>query len=95
MYDRMHDFNDHEGFFGGGAWWHVLIMVLVIVAIGLLVWFVLSKVSGSPTRTSTHRVTSDDPAVTTLRERLARSEISEEEYRSRLTLLQGPADQTL
>jgi uncharacterized membrane protein len=90
MYDRMNDFNEHHGAFGGGAWWHLLIMILVVILVGLAVWFILSRLYGSSAKRASH---SEDSAIATLRDRFARSEISEEEYRSRLALLEG-ADAT-
>jgi uncharacterized membrane protein len=91
MYDRMNDLNDHHGGFGGDVWWHLLIMILVIALIGLAVWFILSRLHGATPRGGSPAT--EDSAIATLRDRLARSEISEEEYRSRLALLEG-ADTT-
>ena len=79
MYHRINDF-DHRSAWGGPGV-HLLIMVLVIALITLAVWCILSKIM----QHSGH----SDSAVITLRERFARSEITEEEFRSRLALLEG------
>jgi uncharacterized membrane protein len=59
-------------------------MVMVITLVTGTAWLIHSRTLG---RNGFGGQT--DPAVSILRERFARSEITEEEYRSRLTLLQG------
>lgn len=93
MYDRMYGVRGHEGLFGGGAWWHVVIMVFLVAAIAIFVFLVLSKLYGTSQSEKPARH-HEDSAIATLRDRFARSEITEDEFRSRLALLEGQSAPT-
>jgi len=70
------------GGFGPGAWWAFglgfLLRVLLVIGLLVLIWKAITS------RTFWHR---PDSAMQVLRERFARGEISEDEYRKRLTVL--------
>jgi putative membrane protein len=92
MHQPLDDFDGHHAMWGHGAWWHVLLLLLLVALVALVAWVVLSRTLGRSHRTTgagAAGAAGADPAVTTLRERFARSEITEDEYRSRLALLEG------
>jgi putative membrane protein len=68
----MFDHGDHMNGWGWG--WGVLMMILVVVVIGLVVWLIVR--STQQTSSAPH-----DRVREILAERLARGEISQEEYR--------------
>ena len=85
----MHNWNNHynRGFEGG----HVLMLITMLVFWGLVIWGIMSlyrrKTSHSP-----HAVISGQSAQNILNERLARGEISEDEYKSRSDVLKAVID---
>ena len=76
------DYNDNHMWGGGWAWLAMtLMMVLGAAVIGVVVWVIV--------RGSQHRPVSDlESARAILAERLARGDITPEEYRERLQHLQ-------
>jgi uncharacterized membrane protein len=74
--------NDNDGQWhmmggGGAAWGMLLVFVLIVIAGVVLVLLLRSRAQ-----------TGADPAARILRDRLARGEIDEPEYESRLRLIQ-------
>ena len=81
----MHNWNDHydHGFRGG----HILMMLAMVILCGLVVWAILSR-----NRHSSHHATaipSAQSAQNILNERLAKGEISEDEFKSRSEVLKA------
>lgn len=86
---------------GGGAphrgvWFGPLMMVLLFfLALALVAWFAhwLTRPGADPSEdiTATWEDTPGDPAIQALRERFARGEIDEAEYRRRLAVLMETA----
>jgi putative membrane protein len=69
---QMFDHGDHMGGWGWG--WGILVMILVVAVVGLVVWLIIrttQQASGHP----------HDRAREILAERLARGEITPDEYR--------------
>ena len=76
--------NDNDGQWhmmgaGGGSAWGMLLAFVLIVIVGVVVLLVVLRGPGQ---------TGADPAARILRDRLARGEIDEPEYESRLRLIQ-------
>lgn len=92
------DYDGHWNMMDGGSgsgWWMVLVMLLVVLAVGIGLAYVarlalrphpVHGVPGTQVPAPGHR--DEEHAVGILRERLARGEIEESDYESRLRALQ-------
>ncbi len=74
----------------GGAWIGAVVMAVFWIALLALVVFGLTRAFSHPVQSSSDR-RSEDQATRLLRERFARGEISEEEYRQASHTLQDTA----
>ena len=72
---QMFDHGDHMGGWGWG--WGVLMMILIVAVIGLIVWGILWEARRAGGKTDGHP---HDRAREILAERLARGEITPDEY---------------
>ena len=82
----MHNWNNNynRGFEGG----HVLMMLTMLAFWGFVIWGIVSLYRRNTSHGAT-RVPSAQSAQNILNERLAKGEISEEEYRSRSEVLKA------
>ena len=81
----MHNWNDHydHGFRGG----HILMMLTMVILVALVVWAILSRnLRGS---SQVAAIPSAQSAQNILNERLAKGEISEDEFKSRSEALKA------
>ena len=85
---RMNDGWDHSS---SSVHWVLPLILGILVVVGIVVVVLMLRRQGISTRPG--QVTAgaiSDPAVTTLRDRFARGEIDEAEYRTRMALLSDP-----
>ena len=78
----------HNQGMGGGGWALMVIAMIVFLALCVFALVALSRHHNHDSSGALVGRTSDGP-VDILKERLARGEVTEEEYTSRLRLLQG------
>ena len=77
----MHDWNDNYNRIHQGP--HIFMMIFMIAALALLTYAVVTYLRGANRAVVTTPTTSDQSAQAILNERLARGEISEDEFKSR------------
>jgi putative membrane protein len=77
----------HWDMMDSGAAWLMLVVLLVIAAAIVALLVILLRYPGPTGRGESQRRPSEDVGVGILRERLARGEIDEDEYESRLRVL--------
>jgi uncharacterized membrane protein len=85
-------FNDHAAWghpMHHGFHWGILLLLICLVALVVISFLVLRALGSAPKlRGRTAPTSADDAAVELLRQRLARGEISVEDFRARLEALE-------